>query len=218
MMIRSIIIIILLITYQISFGQENPQIKIKFSEIYATYNFVQQLSDNYPNNEYKKTYLASKYNNEKYNKLIQQLDSLKLSETVDFSEYPKGQKLPLMTINILNKNLISSKTLLEFKSKMFGVIPSSELFALTTIIEKFQPVYNSLIYSPNKKIFDKKIFELIEFAENEKFDTYFKTGLNFYNTEWDNSIIFEIVVIPSLNKNGFTASAFMNNAVSEIQI
>jgi hypothetical protein len=212
-----VLIIILALNFS-AFGQEKPQIKITFSEIYATYSFVKQLSNYYPDSEYKKIYQISKYNIEKYNKLIEQLDTLKLSETIDFSEYPKGQKLPLMTTNIISKNLISSKTLVEFKTRMFGIIPSSELFALTNIIAKFQPIYNSLIYNPNKEKFDNKVSELSEFVQNEKFEEYFKTGLSFYNTKWDNSVIFEIIVIPSLNKNGFTATAFMNNAVSEIQI
>ena len=201
-----------------NFGQEAPQIKIKFSEIYATYSFVQQLTKYYPDSEYKKAFKNSEYNNDKYNKLIAQIDTLNLYVSADFQGYPAGQKLPLMTNNIINKNLISSKNLLEFRNKMFGIIPSSELQALNNIIESFIPVYKALIYTPNKKQFDEKVQDLKHFAKKEGFDKYFNVGLKFYNSKWDNSIVFDIVVIPSLNKNGFTATAFMNNAVSEIQI
>lgn len=199
-------------------AQDKPQVTIKFSELYATYNFVTQLSDYYPDSEYKTIYKNSEYNTDRYNKLVEQLDTLSISESVVFSGYPKGQKLPLMTTNIIDKNLIASKTLAEFKTIMFGIIPSAELFALTTIIECFQPVYNALIYAPNKENFEIKVAELLTFVENENVENYFETGLLFYNTAWDNAVTFEIAVIPSLNQNGFTASAFMNNAVSEIQL
>ncbi|MFD1551027.1 hypothetical protein DNU06_04500 [Putridiphycobacter roseus] len=212
------VLFIFICTQLISFGQEKPQVKIKFSVLYATYDFVRQLSAYYPDSEYKKVFKNSAFNNEKYKQLLQQFDTLRLTETVPFHEYPKGQKLPLSTSDIMSKNLISSNSLNEFKTKMFGIIPSSELLAFANIMDEFKTVYLATIYNPNKEKFEQKVAELIKYVENTSLDDYFQTGLAFYHTAWDNAIIFEIAVIPSINKNGFTASAFMNNAASEIQI
>src|SRR5690606_10666613 len=47
---------------------------------------------------------------------------------------------------------------------------------------------------------------------------FFQKGLSFYGSQWDNSIPIDIAVIPSINKGGFTAKAFLNNAISEVPI
>ncbi len=215
---RAIITLVSLIIYCTSFSQNKPKIKIEFSELYATYSFIQQLSENYPENEQKKIFLNSKYNTKKNNDLINQINSLNIFHSINFDEYPKGQTIPLMTSNIINKNLISSKHLSNFKEKTFGIIPSSELLKLSNTIQKFLPIYKELIYEPNKENFENKITELKNYIEKQNFNECFEMGLKFYNIKWDNSITFKICVIPTLNKNGFTASAFMNNAVSEIQM
>lgn len=47
---------------------------------------------------------------------------------------------------------------------------------------------------------------------------YFETGLKFYNAIWDYSVSIDIAIIPSISDGGFTANAFLNNAVSEVPL
>ena len=88
----------------------------------------------------------------------------------------------------------------------------------TDIIKSFEPVYNELIYSKNKIEFDEKVNELSKYASNAETPSLFQAGLNFYGTKWDNSIPFEIAIVPSFSQRGFTATTFLNIAVSEIQM
>ena len=199
-------------------AQKKIQVKIKFSKLYATYNFVQQLSDYYPDSEYKRIYNSSAFNTAENRELLKRFDTLRIYESLDLAEYPSGQKLPLSTANILQKNLISNNSIEEFKLHVVGIIPSSELLNLSEVLETFIPIYDRLIYEPNHILFEQKIERLREYVSRESLSKYFKEGLQFYGGIWDYSIPFEIAVIPSLNKNGFTATAFMNNAVSEVQL
>lgn len=49
-------------------AQVRVEFKLHFSEIYATYDFLAKISDNYPDNDLKTIYAKSKYNMESYKK------------------------------------------------------------------------------------------------------------------------------------------------------
>ncbi|PIF00239.1 MAG: hypothetical protein CR994_07190 [Maribacter sp.] len=210
-------ILILLICKSI-FGQTKPEINIKFSKLYATYEFVQKLSSKYPDNLYKKTFYESKYNTEKYNGLIKRFDTLKIYETYEFQGYPVEQKIPGITTNFIKKNLISNQDLKDFKKQTFGIVPGSELLGFCEILESFEPVYDELIYLKNKYKFSEKVEQLSKYITSSHTAGFFQSGLDFYGTEWDFSIPFEIAIVPSLSQRGFTATTFLNIAVSEMQL
>lgn len=199
------------------FGQTEPEIKIKFSKLYATYDFVQKLSDYYPDNECKKVFKSSKYNTENHTKLIAQIDTLDIHESYSFQKFPATQKRSVMTSSIIQKNLINSNSFEDFKNKTFGIIPSSELIKFSNILSKFEPIYDSLIYQPNKNEFEKQLTALSEYVKTGNLSKSFKSGLNFYASEWDNSVPLEIAIIPSKGE-GFTATVFFNQAISEVPL
>jgi len=60
--------------------------------------------------------------------------------------------------------------------------------------------------------------ELKSFVDKATLFLFFDKGLTFYNAKWDVSIPINITIIPSIKENGFTATAFLNNAVSEVPL
>lgn len=214
------ITILLIILFNV-FNHVNGQtykVNIKYSKLAATYNFIQKLSDYYPDNEYKEVFKNSAFNTPQYLSLISQLDTLSLQESMPFQGYPYGQKQAFQTISLIEKNLINSNTVEDFVSRTFGVLPNDQIFALAQIISEFEPIYQKLIYLPNKESFDKKVEEIATYVETVNLSQYFNSGLIFYGTEWDSSVPIDIAIIPTIEKSGFTATAFMNNAVSEVPI
>lgn len=215
---KATFLIIFLLLFNFSFGQIEPTINISYSKLLATYDFIQKLSDNYPNNESKRTFQSSKFYSKHYTDLVNQFDTLNIYESYEFQGYPAGQKVPVMTTSLIEKHLISATSIQEFKSRTFGIIPNTELFLFSHILSEFQPVYDSLIYFPNKTEFEKQLIELKDFVLKTNLSNFFQKGLIFYGSQWDNSISVDIAVIPSVSKDGFTAKAFLNNAISEVPI
>ena len=218
MKLKVLPLIFLLLFTKSLFGQTTPEINIRFSKLYATYEFIQKLSEKYPDNFYKQTFNDSKFNAKEYKGLIRRFDTLKIYETYEFQGYPTEQKIPGITTSILKKYLILSQNLNDFKKQAFGIVPSSELLAFCDIIEKFEPVYDELVYSKNKNKFTEKVNQLSKFVANSETASFFQKGLEFYGTKWDFTIPFEIAIVPSLSQRGFTATTFLNNAVSEMQL
>lgn len=209
---------ILLMMGNIVFGQATPQIHIKYSKLLATYDFVQKLSDYYPDNKSKETFKASKYNVAEYTDLLIQFDTLHMVESYHFQGYPSGQKSPVSTTALMERNLINASSIEEFKRLSFGIIPNTELLAFSNILSRFEPVYDALIYQPNKEKFEEKLKSLDDYVQNTHLADYFETGLKFYNAIWDYSVSIDIAIIPSISDGGFTANAFLNNAVSEVPL
>lgn len=199
-----------------TFGQ-NASFKIKYSEQLAVFVFLENLSEYYPDNVFKTEFQKSKYNIEKYKNIISKFEQLSISYSFRFEDFPYGSKKTMQTHDILKKNLIETDNLNDFKIRSAGMIPNKTLSDLGECISEFTPIYNELIYNPNKEKFEKQLDEIQKYSNDHKIEDYFKTGLVFYNSSWDSSIPFEAAFYPLPNSKGFTASAFCNNFVSAIQ-
>ncbi|WDF63016.1 hypothetical protein [Flavobacterium sp. KACC 22763] len=199
-----------------TFGQ-NATFKIKYSEQLAVFVFLENLSDYYPDNAFKTEFQNSRYNIEKYKNIISKFDQLSISYSFRFEDFPYGSKKTMQTQDILKKNLIETNNLNDFKVRSMGMIPNKTLSDLGECISEFTPIYNELIYNQNREKFEKQLDEIKKYSEEHQIENYFKTGLVFYNSSWDNSIPFEAAFYPLPNSKGFTASAFCNNFVSAIQ-
>lgn len=216
---RFSIIIFFLVTNSLALlAQDKVEFKLHLSEIYATYDFLAKISDNYPENELKTIYTQSKYNTENYKKQIVNFENIRLNYTYSYDQYPLPLKVAMMSVDLLEKNLATSQTIQEFKNKSLGIIPNEDLISLSEILEKFQPIYHELITQPNVSALEVQKNNLSSYVNSNQFSDFFQVGLSFYNTNWDKSIPFELNLLPSLDKGNLGARAFFNVAVCEASL
>ena len=190
---------------------------IKYSEQLAVFVFLQNLTKNYSQNVFKVEFLKSKYNIIEFQNEIATFEKMAIDFSYQFEAYPNGSKMPMQSRDILRKNLIATNNLNDFKLQSIGIVPNKTLIDLTKIIADFTPIYNELIYNPNKEQFENQLVEIKKYSVDNNIEKYFETGLTFYNSSWDSSIPFEIAFYPLPNSQGFTAQAFCNNFISAIQ-
>lgn len=193
-----------------------PKFEVKFSEPLAVFIFVQHLSANHAGDPFNAVFISSAYNKERYTRLITRFDSLTLMYAYEFPGFPIGSKLPGMTDRLLKKNLIDCTSLQDFKTRSLGVIPDADLLTLTTVLEAFIPVYRELVYNPNKDRFEQQLKNLSAELISKNIAAYYETGLQFYGTIGDDSIPFEIALYPLPRARGFTAEAFIHDAISAV--
>lgn len=191
-------------------------VKIRFSEPLAVFDFVENLSNKSPENQFKKLFQSSVFNNEQYNSVITEFDKLIIENTYDYSEYPYAQKIGGSTKSLLKKQLLNSKSLKEFEINSVGIVPNIYLFQLSAILNKFTIVYQALVYKPNKSNFERQLRTIKDLVVSKNISSFLKKGITFYNSSWNNSIPFEIIFYPLPDSKGFTATVFYNNAVSAI--
>src|SRR5439155_517264 len=131
MKIKRTFLITFLLLFSTAFGQKEPIFNITYSKLLATYDFIQKLSDNYPDNECKQAFQSSKFHTAYYTGLVKQLEQLNIHESYSFQGYPTGQKTPVMTTLLMKRNLINTTSIQEFKKQTYGMIPNTELFAFS---------------------------------------------------------------------------------------
>jgi len=214
---KQLLLTLLCANFALTTFAQQPKFEVKFSEPLAVYIFVQNLSENYPDNPFKTVFIKSTFYQKKYKDLITQLDSVNLSYTYQFEDFPFFSKMPGRVDRLIKKNLVECTSIDDFKQRSTGLIPNSDLLKLTSILSVFSPIYEQLIYDPNKDKFESQLRSFSDYIKLKDIPGYFKMGLTFYNAAWDNSIPFKIAFYPLPNSKGFTAEAFDNYAVSAIQ-
>lgn len=194
-------------------GHNEVKFKVGYSELYATYDFLEKISDNYPDNAFKTAFVNSKYNDEAHKSLIKQLDTLRIDYNYYFDQYSPTLKSSLASRSLIEKNLIDSPTIEVFKAKSFGIIPNEELRLFAEVVASFVPIYNELIYIPNQEVFEIHLSDMNkELVSNDVTDIYTDV-MKFYGTDWDNDIPFEVIAYPTIGKSGIGARAFLNISV-----
>lgn len=184
----------------------------------AVFQFLDNLSANAPPNVFKTIFNGSKYNVDKYKQLITQYDELNIDYSYEYTSYPYAQKIGGSTESLLKRNLVNSGSINEFKLASLGIIPNTDLFKLCDLLTAFDPVYQELVYQPNKEKFNQQLNAISQFAASGKLGRFFNTGLTFYHSSWDEQIPFTIVLYPLAGTLHFNATAFYNNAVVAVPV
>lgn len=210
-------IVLLLFFPAMAFAQK-PQFSVKFSMPYATYVFIERICNSYPDNSFKEVYLKSEHHTLQNDAMLEEYEALDFSQSFNYDEYPFGQKMPFMVTTMVRHNLIESATPEEFQQRSLGLMPNVQLAVLVKVLRAFTPIYNALIYEPNHAAFEKQLKELSGYIAGKDIAGYFDAGLHFYNSQWDVSTPFVINIFPTTGSRGFSATAFVNNAVSELPV
>jgi hypothetical protein len=203
----------------LSYSQE-IKFEVQFSENYATFEFLRYLSTNYPDNPFKKVFSNSTYDTEKNKELINDFNSINYFYWYEYKQYPYGNKIGGGTFFILGRNLLETRTIDEFKKRSFGIIPNIDLNNLCRILSEFKPIYNELVYVPNKNKFQNQLENIEKLISETDTDSAFRKVLRFHNSSWDTNIPFitSLYPIPDNRTSGFTATAFYNHAVGGIPL
>ena len=94
--------------------------------------------------------------------------------------------------------------------RSLGLIPFSDLSKLVQFIGDFTPVYEKLIYEPNKEAFEKQLKDIEGLLAAKNIAGYFEQAKIFYRSAWVNSVPFVLTFYPLPGSTGFRATAFSN--------
>jgi hypothetical protein len=214
--VRKPILLFLFLSRSLGVFSQTQEFNVRYSEPLAVYEFVSNLSANAPNNNFKKAYQGSEFDQDQYRRLLAGFDSLTIDRTFEYPAYPYGQKIGGSTESLLRKELVNAADLKEFRLKALGVIPNADLQALTDVLLAFEPVYRKLIYEPGRPAFENQLDRLRQLIDSANVASWFKLGLTVYNSSWDTSVPFQFVFYPMPKARGFKATALYNIAISGV--
>lgn len=189
--------------------------EVQFSKPLAIYHYVRQISPRARANPYKTQFLASAFATESALALLKTLEAIPTDYEYKFPHYPEG-KIEGSTWYVLKRNLVLASSLDDFRTRSIALIPSADLNQLVGILRTFTPVYDALIYEPNRETVDRQLRDVERFLAEKKAEELFERIRAFYRASWDSSIPFVFVFYPRPFQGGFQATAYGNISESEL--
>ena len=189
--------------------------EVEFSKPLAVYHYVRQLMPKARPNPYKTQFLESGMASESLQLLLKTFEAIPTDYEYKFTQYPDG-KIEGSTWYVLKRNLILATSLDDFRTRSVAVIPSADLNSFVSILQAFTPVYESLIYEPNRAVFERQLREIESLLVEKKVEGLFERIRAFYRASWDPSIPFVFVFYPRPFPGGFQATAYGNISESEL--
>jgi hypothetical protein len=200
---------------------QSPRFYVHYSKLLAVYNFVYNLSGKWgpmtvPGSSFKALYKGSAYDQPKYQQLLDDFKSDNTAYDFEYADFAGLDKMGLSTEELLWREMASSQTVDQFLQRSMGVIPNSKLIKLGEVLTAFEPVYENLVYRPNRHTFERQLHGLEDYIARTDMGRYFQVGIKFYGASWPSDMPVNLYFYPLPNSKGFTATIFFNDAISGV--
>ncbi len=186
------------------------ELQVSFSKLLAVFDFLRQVSPRARDNPLKTLFANSAYANGRLGTLAAAIDSIPLDYQFPFSQYPKGLKIEGSTLSLLSRNLVAASSPTDFRLRSIGIIPMADLNRLVALLDEFTPVYDTLVYEPNRATFERQLREITSLIASKNVADDFEHSRAFFRASWDPAIPFVFIFHPLPNARGFRATAYGN--------
>jgi hypothetical protein len=196
-------------------AQPAVRFEVRFSKPLAVFHYIQQLTAKARTNPYKTQFATSRFATPANLALLDSFGAIKTDYEYSYPDYPDG-KIEGSTLYILKRNLVLASSLADFRMRSIVVLPSGDLNVMVSALEAFTPVYDSLIYEPNRATFERQLREIESALTEKKVATLFDRVRVFFRASWDPSVPFLFEFYPRPAGGGFSATAYGNVSESEL--
>ncbi|AEA45804.1 hypothetical protein [Fluviicola taffensis] len=202
----------LCLVFQTAFSENTIQFQFKISKPYCILNFLETANHEHNTSSALEQFIVSKTKEDKeFAQLISDFDRIKLNYSFKREEFPNSRRPSRTTYDFLAIALVNSSTILEFRNKMLGILPNSELQKLIEIMQQAEIHYDRIIWKDYEEKLNGQRIALEKYADqcSEAF-----TKINrFYNSFWISDIPFTVALYPIPGKSGSSTSNPYSNSL-----
>ncbi|WP_196138660.1 hypothetical protein [Aliikangiella sp. G2MR2-5] len=200
-----------------SFEKELKKVKVNFyaSETLSLYEFVLGLGGKgYSSQTLTEKFYASSFASDEAQKQLSRLNSVNLSYDYHFNSAVKHRYNARQVREIMTMIAARSDSLDDFQRRSFGIISTKDHKVLFEVLSYFSPIYHELFWQPSQSFLQKNIKALTSRAEEIQFEYYFNKVVNFYRSDWDKNIPFEVYLTPIPFQSGHSLATPQGNLLS----
>jgi len=207
--ILSAIVSLLLVPY--SFGQRDF-IQIEFNKTLGVFNFLETSSRQLGTSSSYRTHILETYKqDETFDRLIDTYTNLNLSYSFKRQDFPEKRASYTTTKDLLWIAASNAEDIDDFSQRIIGVLPHQTHTQFIELLQKASPYYEELVWN-NEQENIHEIHEQLANYKDQISDLYLQIS-RFYNTSWDTSIPFKVVLYPIPLKNGSTTAIPKGNVL-----
>ncbi|MNU93004.1 hypothetical protein D3C71_829340 [compost metagenome] len=186
---------------QNTFAQNAIGFQFKISKPYCIFNFLEAASYRHTTSQTLQEFIDEKTKGDKeFAKLVTDFSHIQLDYQFRRQEFPAQRRQTRTTYDFIDIALVNSTTIGEFRDRIIGILPNSELQKLIIIMEQAEVYYNRLIWKENEAKLNGQRLALEKYAAqcSESF-----TKINhFYNSCWIAETPFVVALYPIPGKSG----------------
>lgn len=175
----------------------NTRVEFSADRIHGLVVFVESISGNSIHADVKRTYEASKFNNPKSKKMIEEFRSL---------DFALGKEIVSLGVRERNagrsvKHAILTqasfaKSLPDLRERTVSIMPLPELTKLFKVMSHFETAYDSLLWNPQKAALARVVKDFNRKAATWKLNDLFARASKFYGTDWPTEQKFRVSLFP----------------------
>lgn len=185
---------VLCLLFQTAFTQ-NIGFQFKISKPYCIFNFLEASTYNHSTSSTLQQYIDQKTAGDKeFVKLVNDFANIRLDYQYRRDEFPVNRRQTRTTHDFIDIALVNANTISEFRDRIIGVLPNSELQELIRIMSAAEVYYDKIIWRDHeaKLINQRNALEKYTSQCSEAF-----TKINsFYNSCWITEIPFVVALYP----------------------
>lgn len=208
-LILSAIISLVIASY--SFGQ-NSFIQIEANKTLGLFSFLETSSGQLGTSSSFREYIIKSYKQDKkFNKIIDSYSNLDLDYSFKRQNFPEKRASYTTTKDLLWIAVSNSNDIDDFSQRIIGLLPHQTHIQLIELLKKVEIYYDDLIWNKEQE----NILRIQNQLDNYKYqisDLYLRIS-KFYNTSWNISIPFKIMLYSIPLKNVNTTAIPKGNAL-----
>ncbi|MDF3025958.1 MAG: hypothetical protein K0S23_265 [Fluviicola sp.] len=198
---KLLILTTLCLLFQNAFTQDAIGFQFKISKPYCIFNFLEAATYSHSTSRTLQQFIDEKTKGDKeFAKLATDFAHIQLDYQFRRADFPESRRQTRTTYDLIDIALVNSTTIAEFRDRIIGILPNSELQKLIVLMQQAEGYYDRLIWNDNetKLIAQRTALEKYTAQCSESF-----TKINrFYNSSWMKEIPFVVALYPIPGKSG----------------
>ncbi len=204
-------VIISLVLASHSFGQNNF-IQIETNKTLGLFSFLETSSRQLGTSSSFREYIIESYKQDKvFLNIVDSYSNLNLDYSFKRENFPEKRASYTTTKDLLWIAASNSRNTDDFSQRIIGLLPHQTHIQFIELLKKAERYYDDLIWNKEQDNILRMQNQLNNYKEQIN-DLYLRIG-KFYNTSWNTSIPFKIMLYPIPLKNGNTTAIPKGNAL-----
>ncbi|WP_430406991.1 hypothetical protein [Fluviicola sp.] len=186
---------------QTAFSQAAINFQFKISKPYCIFNFLEAANGSNHASSTLRQFIAEKTKGEtKFLNLVSDFGQIRLDYQFRREELPDNRRQTRTTYDFIDIALVNSSTIPEFRDRIIGVLPNSELQRLIQVMKDAEVYYDTWIWNENEaKLINQRV--ALEKYTTQCSESFTKIN-RFYNSCWIKEVPFVVALYPIPGKSG----------------
>ncbi len=185
----------LFLVIQTAFSQTAIGFQFKISKPYCVFNFLQAAVNNTRTSQTLQQFIVDKTSGDKeFVKLKNDFLQIRLDYQFKRDQIPENRRHTRTTHDLFEIALVQSNSINEFRDKVIGILPNSDLQELIRLMYAAEVYYDRLIWNDYELKLDKQRIALEKYTA--QCSGLFTKINRFYNSCWLNEMPFTVAIYP----------------------